>query len=36
MASFGILILACENLITFLIPKDPAPNLNLNLNFQEI
>ena len=25
MASFGILIMACENLITFLIPKDPAP-----------
>ena len=30
MAMNGILVLACENLTTFLIPKDPDPNLNLN------
>ena len=36
MATFGILILACETLITFLIPQDPDPNPILNpfLNYK--
>ena len=27
---FDILILASENITTLFIPKDPAPNLNIN------